>query len=96
MDMHTGWLDAVKGLVSSDALGAGADGCAAINKQLPTSSTVNNNGLQLAGMSSLQTYTRQLSVAETVALHSSPLGLTWLLRYRVIMCRRSRFNVNVT
>ncbi len=64
MEVQTGWLDAVKGLVSSDALGAGAGACAAVNRQLPTSSTVNNG---LAGMSSLRTYTRQLSFAEVVA-----------------------------
>ncbi len=65
MEVQAGWLDAVKGLVSSDALGAGAGACAAVNKQLPISSTVNNNGL--AGMSSLRTYTRHLSVSEDLA-----------------------------
>ena len=65
MEVQTGWLDAVRGLISSDALGAGAGACAAVNRQLPTSSTVKNNGL--AGMSSLRTYTRHLSVAEVLA-----------------------------
>ncbi len=65
MEVQTGWLDAVNGLVSSDALGAGAGACAAVNRQLPISSTVNNNGL--AGMSSLRTYTKRLSVAEVLA-----------------------------
>lgn len=64
MEVHTGWLDAVKGLVSSDALGAGVGACAAVNRLLPTNSTVNNNGL--TGMSSLRTYTRQLSFGEVV------------------------------
>ena len=63
MEAQTGWLDAVKGLVPSDALGAGA--CAAVKRQLPISSIVNNNGL--AGMSSLRAYTRQLVFAELAA-----------------------------
>ena len=62
MEVQTGWLDAVKGLVSSDALGAGA--CAAVKRQLPISSIVNNG---FAGMSSLRVYTRQLSFAELAA-----------------------------
>ena len=62
MEVQTGWLDAVKGLVSSDALGGGA--CAAVNRQLPISSIVNNG---FAGMSSLRVYTRQLSFAELAA-----------------------------
>ena len=55
MEVQTGWLDAVKGVVSADALAAGAGACAAVNRQPPTRSTVNIN--VWAGMSSLRTYT---------------------------------------
>ena len=92
MEVQTGWLDAVKGLVSSDALGAGAGACAAVNRQLPTSSTVNNNDLQLAGMSSLRTYTRQLNFAKVAALTCIQDRHGGSATY-VIIFRRSHFTV---